>query len=329
MFQDFSAPRAGAPGAERLAAFRAELKRRGVEGALIPRADAHQGEYVPEADARLAHMTGFTGSAGIAAVAADAAALFVDGRYTLQAAQQTDPACWEIKPLLEAPVGAWLAERAAPGAGIGFDPWLHGKAEIDLVARALEKTGGRAVALDSNPVDAIWRDQPAPPAAPIRPYPASHAGEDAAAKRARIGRAVAEAGAAAAALTLPDSIAWLLNIRGGDIPRNPVPLCFAILRADGAATLFIRPGQDADPALKAHLGPDVALAPREDFLSALAGIEGGVLLDRRTSPLALANALETAGRRIVWGEDPCILPKAIKNPAEIEGARAAHLRDGA
>lgn len=329
MHQTFTSSDQGREGPARLAALRAELARIGVDGFLIPRADAHQGEYVPAADERLAWMTGFTGSAGIACALAERAAVFVDGRYTLQAAGQVDGEAYEIHPLHDAPLGDWLAKTAPQGARIGYDPWLHGKAEIDALAEKLARIGGEAAPLAANPVDAIWSDRPAPPAAAIRAHPDGLSGETAAQKRARIGADLAEAGADAAVLTLPDSVAWLLNIRGGDIPRNPVPLVFAVLRADGSATLFARPGQ-ADDGLAAHLGPDVAVAPRDGFAAALAAMAGDrVLLDKRSCPLAAARALEDAGAQIVWGADPCIAPKAIKNRAERQGARDAHLRDGA
>ncbi|WP_340109499.1 aminopeptidase P family protein [Pikeienuella sp. HZG-20] len=329
MFQDFT-DSPSAAGAGPLPDLRAEMNARGLDGFIIPRADAHQGEYVPPADARLAFMTGFTGSAGVAVALAEDAAIFVDGRYTLQAEAQVDGTAWRRLSLHEVPVGKWIAETAPNGARIGFDPWLHGKTEIDAIETALSAIDAVAVPVETNPVDAIWRHQPAPPAAPIRPHAAALAGEESTSKRARIGAAVREAGADAAVLTLPDSIAWLLNIRGGDIPRNPVPLVFAILRASGETTLFIRAGQDADPALAAHLGPDVRIAARADFPAALQGLGGeNVLLDRRSSPLAVAHALTAAGAAIVWGDDPCVLPKAIKTSAEIDGARAAHLRDAA
>lgn len=329
MFQDFTdAP--SRPAGETLPALRREMAARGLDGFIIPRADAHQGEYVPPADARLAFMTGFTGSAGVAVALTEDAAIFVDGRYTLQAETQVDGTAWRRLSLHENPVAKWLAETAPHGARIGFDPWLHGKAEIDAIEAALADIDAVALPLETNPVDAIWRDQPAPPAAPIRPHPVELAGEDAASKRARIGAVIAKAGADAAVLTLPDSIAWLLNIRGADIPRNPVPLVFAILRASGETTLFIREGQDADPALASHLGPDIHIAARADFAAALRRLGGeSVLLDRRSSPLAVAQALLLADAAIVWGDDPCVMPKAIKNLAEIDGARAAHLRDAA
>ncbi len=331
MFQSFEAePAGGADRGARLDALRAEMARRGLRGFLVPRGDAHMGETVPEADARLAWLTGFTGSAGIAVVLASRAALFIDGRYTLQAAAQVDAGRFELRPLHDQPVGGWIAEAAPSGARIGFDPWLHGKAEIDALARRLEKAGLKLEAVASNPLDAVWTDRPAAPEAPVRPYPEALAGESAASKRARIGARIAEAGADAAALTLPDSIAWLLNVRGNDVARHPGPLAFAILEATGRAALFLRKGQAAEPTLTEWLGSEAAIRPRESFAGALADFGGrAVLLDRTSAPIAVAQALEAAGAEVIWGEDPCRLPKAEKNEAEIAGARAAQKRDAA
>ncbi len=329
MYQSFKAAPSADHAASRVAELRRILAERDIAGFIIPRADVHQGEYVPPADERLAFMTGFTGSAGMAVVLADKAALFIDGRYTVQAARQTDTAIYSLQPLHDMPVTDWIVTAAAPAPRIGFDPWLHGKAQIDAISAALALAGGEAVPLADNPVDAIWQDRPAPPAALIRPHPEELSGEASSSKRQRIAAALRDKGADCALLTLPDSIAWLLNVRGSDIPRNPVPLVFAILESDGRATLFVRPGQ-SDESLTNHLGPDITLAPRDGFETAL-GTRGGktVLLDRQTCPLAAATLLESAGATILWGQDPCIAPKAIKNRVEQQGARDAHLRDGA
>ncbi|MEM7546541.1 MAG: aminopeptidase P family protein [Pseudomonadota bacterium] len=328
MFQQFTPPDHGGSDADRLKALRTQLAAQAVDGFIIPRADAHQGEYVPPRDERLAWMTGFTGSAGHAAILPARAAVFVDGRYTLQAATQIDQGAYQIASLYDDPLGKWLAANSETGSRIGYDPWLHGKAQIDVLATRLAKDGSEMVPVSQNPVDAIWADQPKPPAVLIRPHPVELSGEAAASKRKRIGKAIAAAGVDFAVLTLPDSIAWLLNIRGGDIPRNPVPLAFAILNADGTAALFLRDGQ-GDDRLSDHLGPDVAVMPREGFLETLSARSGTALLDKNTCPLAIATALDDGGMAITWGTDPCIMPKAIKNGVEIQGARDAHLRDGA
>ncbi|MEL7462733.1 MAG: aminopeptidase P family protein [Pseudomonadota bacterium] len=329
MFQNFSAPDGdAAAAAARLAAIRARMAEVGVDGFMIPRADAHQGEYVPPSDERLAWATGFTGSAGMAVALAERAAIFVDGRYTLQAETQV-PAAFEKRVLDAGETASWIAEAAPEGGVIGFDPWLHGRDAIAALRKRLEKNGRKLEPTSSNLIDDVWTDRPPPPAAAIRPQKDEHAGEAAMAKRARIGALIEETGADAAVLTLPDSIAWLLNIRGADIPRNPIPLVFAILRSDGRATLFVRVGQ-VDDALRDHLGTDVALLARDEFEAALRALAGSrILLDQTTAPLAVASTLEDAGAEIVWGRDPCVLPKAIKNEVEKQGARDAHIRDGA
>ena len=328
MFQSFTAPDYDARGPERAAAIRGAMSKMGVQAFLIPRADAHQGEYVPPRDERLAYATGFTGSAGIAAIAETRAAIFVDGRYTLQAETQVGTQ-WERNTLGEDQLVAFLADALEAGDAVGFDPWLHGRSEIDALTRRLDPAGVSVASLPGNPIDEIWTDQPPPPGAAIKIHPDDLSGESAAAKRGRIAAKVSEAGAAAVVLTLPDSIAWLFNIRGSDIPRNPVPLVFALLEANGDATLFAEDGQ-ADGALRAHLGEATAIAPRATLADRLAAFQGAkVLLDQRTCPIAVETMVEAAGADVVRGVDPCIGPKAIKNETEIAGSRAAHRRDGA
>lgn len=281
MFQSFTPPPAH-DGSDHIALLREEMRARGLSGFIVPRADAHMGEYVPPADERLAWLTGFTGSAGFAAVLEEAAALFVDGRYTLQAADQADETTFAIEPLSQEGICAWLAAKAPAGAKIGFDPSLHGAPEIRALEKALKPKGGELITCGQNPLDAAWADRPAPPEAPVRPHDLAHAGESAAEKRARIGEKLREAGADIAVLTLPDSIAWLFNIRGADIQKNPVPLLFALIEADGGAQIFARPGQAADPALSAHLGANVCIAGRSEFSAALAALKGRrVLVDEK------------------------------------------------
>ena len=326
MFQSFDTA-GGGGGADRLAALRSAMQAAGVDGWLVPRADAHQGEYVPPRDERLAWLTGFTGSAGFAVALADKAAVFVDGRYTLQAANQVDGEAFEITSLIDNPPSGWLPRNAAEGAKIAYDPWLHPKAEIDRFAEALTQLSGELVALDRNLIDEVWDDQPAAPRASIKVHDDAFAGETHISKRGRLGDGLKEADIDATVLTLPDSIAWLLNIRGGDIPRNPVPLVFAILRASGAATLFAEDEQ-VDQALKDHLGREVSILPKGGLMQALARLgDQRVALDRASCPMAVAQAVEAAGGEIVWRQDPCIMPKATKNEVEIEGARRAHRRD--
>ena len=329
MFQSFETGEGAGQTADRLAALRAALAADGLDGFVVPRADVHQGENVAPCDARLAWLTGFTGSAGTCVVLRDRAALFVDGRYTLQARAQTDPACVEVVSTLTRSPEDWLAAAMPRGATLGLDPMLHPTAAVERLRAALERAGASLRLTPANPVDAVWRDRPPAPTAAIRPHPERHAGEAASAKRARIGAAVAEAGAAAAALTLPDSIAWLLNVRGDDVPRMPAPHAFALLRADGTATLFASPDK-IDGETAAHLGDAVTVSPPDAFGPALDGLAGeAVLIDRDSAPAWVGERLAAAGARIVWGRDPCILPKAVKNATELAGARTAHRRDGA
>jgi Xaa-Pro aminopeptidase len=317
--------------AGRLAALRQELARRGLSGFIVPRADEHQGEYVPPRAERLAWLTGFTGSAGVAAVLADRAALFVDGRYTLQAPAQIDGASFEVRHLVDQPPEKWLAAELSRGDRLGYDPWLH---TVDGVARlkaALEPIGATAVACADNPLDAVWKAQPPAPLSPIRPQEPRFTGRDSADKRQAIGAAVAAAGASAAVLTQPDSLAWLLNIRGADVPHTPLPLGFATIDRDGKVELFVD-RRKLTPGLERHLGNGVALATPDGFGAALdrLGKDGAqVLLDPTSAAQWINDRLVAAGARIVRGEDPCALPKACKNPVEIMGTKAAHRRDGA
>jgi Xaa-Pro aminopeptidase len=326
MLQDFRRRTTPETGGPRLDALRAAMAKAGVDAFLVPRADAHQGENVAPRDERLAWLTGFTGSAGLAVVTAARAALFVDGRYRLQVRDQVDLARFEILRSPEDKPAAWLAAALPRGGRLGFDPWLHTSKDIDGYAQALTARQIGLVRV-ANLVDAVWPDQPPPPARPIVPHPAERAGRASADKRAELARGLAEANLSACVLTLPDSIAWLLNIRGSDIARTPVPLAFAILSADARVALFTDPAK-ADEAVRAHLGPEVEIAPPDVFGPALDALRGRVAVDKASAPVWVADRL-AAGAEIVWQRDPCILPKACKTPAEIAGMRAAHLRDGA
>jgi Xaa-Pro aminopeptidase len=319
------------PRAERLAALRRELAARGLDGFVVPRSDEHQGEYVPPRGQRLTWLSGFTGSAGLAVVLADRAALFVDGRYTLQAAQQVEGGCFEIHHLIEEPPARWLGHALTAGAVLGYDPWLHTPQEVERFRAAADRAGATLRAVTDNPLDRVWTDRPASPLAPVVPHDAAFTGESAAAKRARLGQALAEEGVVAAVLTMPESIAWLLNIRGGDVPHTPLPLSFAILRRDGTVALFIDP-RKLTPGLERHLGNAVTLLPPERLgaaLDALAAEGRRVQVDPATAASWIFDRLAAAGADIHRAADPCLLPKACKNPVEIAGTRAAHRRDGA
>ncbi|SDX96580.1 aminopeptidase P family protein [Citreimonas salinaria] len=321
MFQDFAVKSSPEQGVERLAALRVALAAEGLDGFIVPRADAHQGEYVAPRDDRLAWLTGFTGSAGWCVALRERAAIFVDGRYTVQARAQVaevfERVDWPATGLAE-----WI--RGALGAGrVGFDPWLL---TLDQ-KRALETGAGDATLVPcANLVDRVWQDQPAPPCGPVMAQPVELAGEPHADKIARVAAAIAPA--RACVITLPDSIAWLLNIRGSDIVRNPVPHAFAVLHADARVSLFIDEaklsGLGDDPT--AHLGPRVTVRPVGEFLPALAALDAPVRIDPASCPVAVAEALTATP---VEAPDPCLLPKARKNAAELDGARAAHRRDGA
>ncbi len=318
MFQTFEAQSSPDQGPPRLAALRALMAQEGYDAFLVPRADAHQGEYVAPRDARLEWLTGFSGSAGFCAVLGDVAGVFIDGRYRVQVRAQVADVFTPV-PWPETQLAEWLNERLPHGGTLAYDPWLHTVSEI---AGLREKLVGFELIATENLVDAIWDDQPAPPDALFTAHTLEHAGETHDAKRARL---AAEMKETAAVLTLPDSIAWLLNIRGTDIARNPVPQAFAILYESGHVDLFAGPGKAE--AIAAHLGSEVTVRDVADFLPALAGLQGKVLIDKRTCPDKVVTVLKEAGCEVVKGQDPCILPKARKNEVEIAGAKAAHKRD--
>ena len=315
--------------AVRVAALRGLLAQDGLQGFAIPRADEHQGEYVPPHAERLAWLTGFTGSAGMAIVLAQQAAIFVDGRYTLQVGDQIDPAVFEVRHIADQPASDWLRESLSGGGQLGYDPWLHTAQGAARLRTACEAVGAELVPVPKNPIDRLWQDRPGRPDAPFEIHPPELAGETSADKRSALAEKLAARGVEAAVLTLPDSIAWLLNIRGRDVPRTPFPLSFAILRNDGGVSLFAPAGK-VDGALAQHLGDSVAVESPNVFEAALAGVAGRkVLADPATAADRIFQVLAAAGALVERDADPCQLPKACKNPVELEGARNAHRRDGA
>ena len=318
MFQTFEASSTPEQGPARLKALRSALKSVSVDGFLVPRADAHQGEYVAPRDARLAWMCGFTGSAGFCAVLPQIAGVFIDGRYRLQVRQEVadvfTPVHWPETQLAD-----WLRKQLPNGGTIGFDPWLHTIADIKTQRAGLEQTSITLSPI-ANPIDPIWTDQPAAPIAPFTAHPITFAGEDHGTKRARLAQ---DLNVDACILTLPDSIAWLLNIRGTDIERNPVPHAFAVLNASGQVHLFARAAKADDIA--DHLGSDVTLHDWDTFDTYVKSLTGRIQIDPKSCPYAVADLLNAA--EIVEAADPCALPKACKNPSEISGARDAHARD--
>lgn len=320
-----------APHAGRLAALRSALAERGVEGFLIPRADEHQGEYVPASAQRLEWLTGFSGSAGMAAVLPAAAAVFIDGRYTLQVRNEVDTDLFTPRHLSDEPLSDWLAETMAAGQRLAYDPWLHTEDQVRRLEKTLAGFGAELVALADNPLDAVWRDRPAAPQATIEAHDLCYAGQESAEKRETLGRGLEKDGVAAAVITLPDSIAWLLNVRGGDVERSPLPLSFAVLHADGGVEWFVEAAK-LSGGLSRHLGNAVSIeAPARlgDALDRLGKQGAKVQADPATAARWVFERLRAAGAEIVPGADPCQLPKACKNAVELAGTRAAHGRDGA
>ncbi len=326
MFQSFEATTRPDQGPPRLAALRRRMADQGLAGFLVPRADAHQGEYVADCDARLAWLTGFTGSAGFCAVLEDRAGIFVDGRYRVQARAQV-ARDFTVVNWPETRLADWLREALPKGGRVGYDAWLHSRTEIEQLEAALEASEIALVAVD-NLVDAVWPDRPAPPAGPIEIFPEEIAGRSAAEKREACAAALRRAGQRAAVLTLPDGICWLLNIRGTDIARNPVVQANAILHEDGAVQLFIAP-ERLTPDLRRHLGASVHAAAPDTFPAALKALQGKVRIDPASAPAALSAIAADAGLQVDWQEDPTILPKSRKTPQEIAATTEAHLRDGA
>ncbi|SFI28648.1 Xaa-Pro aminopeptidase [Bosea sp. OK403] len=330
-FQSFSEPSDPFQVAPRVAALRSALAAQGLDGFIIPRADEHQGEYVPAHMARLAWLTGFTGSAGNAIVLADKAALIVDGRYTIQSAEQTDTAIVTPTKLEDTPLERWIEANLPAGGKLGYDPWLHTVDGVIKLEKGAAAAGGTLVALKANPIDALWSDRPAPPAAPVKAHRADFAGESTASKLARIQEALTKARVDALVVSDPHALAWTFNIRGGDVEHTPLPLGYAIVPREGRPTVFLAPEKvtnEAGDAIGAvgEIAPPAAL---ETQLNALGAAKAKVRLDSATAASALATLIAKAGGIPDAGADPIALMKARKNEAELKGARDAHLRDGA
>ncbi len=331
MFQGYDDKSDPTLGATRIAALRAVLKQAGLDGFIVPRADEHQGEYVPASAARLAWLSGFTGSAGTAIILADRAAIFIDGRYALQVRDEVDTSVFEPVSVIETPLSKWLEEHAPENARIGFDAWLMTRAQVRRIRKALARKNAELVAVENNPLDAAWSDRPAPPLGPVSEQPVSLAGRDVPDKLAELAGLLADKDVDAAVLTDPASIAWTFNIRGKDVPHTPRALAFAVLRREGRPQLFIH-GRKLSNAIGNRLGKIADLEAPDRFagaLSALGEAKARVLYDPSGSAEAVAAAIEAAGGTIVNGADPVLLPKARKNAAELAGARRAQLRDGA
>ena len=319
----------------RLAALREELAKRGLDGFVVPISDEHMSEYVGEYAQRLGWLTGFGGSAGSAAVLAGpgytgkGAAIFTDGRYTVQVREQVDENLFDYEPVPETSPAKWLAEHAPDGARIGYDAWLHGIGWAEQAEAALAKKGVTLVPLADNPIDAVWEDRPAPSPAPATAYDEELAGRNSADKRAAVADWLKAEGYDATIITALDSVAWLLNIRGGDVANTPVALSYVVVNADGTAELFIAP-EKVTPALTQHLGNAVIVRTRDQFQPALAELAGKtVALDPDHAVAGIFHALDKAGAKLVRASDPTVMAKAIKNSAEQQGHRDAQAKDGA
>jgi len=314
---------------DRLKALREQLARDRLDGFVVPLTDEHMSEYVGAYAQRLAWLTGFQGSAGSAVVLPQEAAIFVDGRYTLQVREQVDGAHWQYESVPQTSVAAWLGEHAAAGGRIGYDPWLHTRAWVKAATEALAERGATLVAVDTNPVDAVWPDRPAPSAARLVVHEDRHAGQSAAEKRQAMADWLTTKHADAAVLSALDSLAWTLNIRGKDVDRTPVALAYAIVHSDATADLYVAP-EKIDEAVAGHLGNAVRVHDRSQFAQALTEFSGKtVVADPERAVAAIFEALEAGGATVLSLRDPAVLPKAVKNPVEIAGHRAAQARDGA
>jgi Xaa-Pro aminopeptidase len=318
----------------RLKALRDELAKRGLDGFVVPISDEHMSEYVGAYAQRLGWLTGFGGSAGTAVVLAGqytgkGAAIFTDGRYTVQVREQVDGSLFDYEPVPETSPARWLAEHAQEGAKIGYDAWLHGVGWAEAAEKLLAAKGIALVPLADNPIDTVWEDRPAPSAAPATPYADELAGRNSADKRASVADWLKAEGHDATVIAALDGVAWLLNIRGVDVANTPVALSYVVVKADGTAELFIAP-EKVTPALAQHLGNAVRVRPRAEFQPALAEFAGKtVALDPNHAVAGIFHALEAAGATLVRAPDPTVLAKAIKNPAEQQGHREAQARDGA
>ena len=315
--------------ADRLAALREQLKSDRLDGFVVPLTDEHMSEYVGSYAKRLEWLTGFKGSAGSAVVLPEEAAIFTDGRYTLQVRSQVDGKHWSYESVPQTSIADWLKEHAPTSGRIGYDPWLHTRDWVGKAKEALEARSAELVAVARNPIDRIWSDRPEASKAHLIVQPDEHAGRSAADKRTEIGDWLAKHDADAAVLSALDSIAWAFNVRGQDVSRTPVALAYAIVHRDGTADLFVAE-EKIGPEVRQHLGNGVRLHDRAEFEPALAGLKDKtVVVDPERAVAAIFEALEKAGAKVLAMRDPTILPKAVKNPVEIAGQKAAQVRDGA
>ena len=320
-----------AASAARVAALRSELKRRGLAGFIVPRADRHQGEYVPPSEERLAWLTGFTGSAGAAIVLADKAAIFVDGRYLLQVRDQIDESVFVVEHLVDNPPDKWLEANLSADTTFGYDPWLHTIDGAEKLAKACTSAGASLVAAEPNPVDSVWPDRPAPPLGQVTVHDLKFAGEPAAEKLARIQAEIAKLKVDSLIVSDPHNAAWAFNIRGADVSCTPLPLAFGVVPHEGRPSLYID-GRKLSNATRDYL--ETLADVREpgafaDDLKALGASGKNARLDSATAADALSRLISDAGGKVTRGTDPITAMKAVKNATEIAGTHAAHIRDGA
>ena len=326
--EDFATELSVLPSGERLEALRSELSAQDLDGFLIPRTDEHQGEFVAPRAERLRWLTGFSGSAGLAIALIDRAAIFVDGRYTLQVRQQTNIESFTPHHLIESPPDRWITENLSAGMKLGYDPWLHSQSAIERFQKAARKSDAELIPVRTNLIDLVWTDQPSRPVSPIVPHDIRFSGKSSGEKRHEVAQTLEKNGTDAAVLTLPDSVAWLLNVRGSDVGHTPLALSYAILHKDGSVDWFVDQ-RKLVPGLIETLGNEIAIQPMDDFGKRLSEL-GAAGAKVRTDPATAAAYVfdQLSGAEILREEDPCALPKAIKNEAEIDGTRAAHERDG-
>ncbi len=330
-FQSFEDPPEGGASRPRVAALRTELARRGLTGFVVPRADRHQNEYVPPSEERLEWLTGFTGSAGVAVVLMERAALFVDGRYTLQAREQVDTSLFEIAHLIETPPDQWLEQNLARSDRLAYDPWLHTLDGAEKLSKACAAAGATLVAIEPDLIDALWTDRPPPPLGPVTLHDIRFAGEEAATKLAQIRPELGKLKADALVVSDPHAVAWTFNIRGSDVQHTPLPLAFAVVPREGRPALYLD-GRKLSNEVRDRLETLTDLREPADFARDLATLgkeHKTVRLDQATAADALARLVTSHGGKVSRGPDPIALMKAVKNAVEIEGARAAHRRDGA
>lgn len=316
---------------ERLATLKTQIKGMALDGFLVPMADKYLNEYVPASDRRIEYLTGFTGSSAFVVVLADKAAFFTDSRYTIQAENQVPQDLYATYDVARQTPAQWLQDTLRPQMRIGFDPRLHAARQIERYETIAAAAGATLLPVDTNPIDAIWPERPETPVTPVMAHDAAYSGKGSLLKRQEVGEALREKGANAAVLTDPASVAWLLNVRGNDVPDTPLPLSFAILRSDGTAEWYVDP-RKVGKTLERHLGGEITIYHEKEFAAGLRRLGEAkckVVLDTSEASYDIVTRLRQSGAVIESGEDPCALPRACKNSTEIDGMRAAHRRDGA